>query len=56
MANSANISANASVHQPIRDRTHAGEAQACFRDQPGRESHGKLEHSIREGRINFRYT
>ncbi|MEY2196915.1 hypothetical protein AB7942_30035 [Neobacillus sp. BF23-41] len=49
MANSANISANASVHQPIRDRTgadrdhmdgqHAGEAQACFRDQPGRESH-----------------
>ena len=66
MANSANISANASVHQPIRDRTgadldhmdgqHAGEAQACFRDQPGRESHGKLAHSIREGRINFRYT
>ncbi|MGG0845196.1 hypothetical protein [Peribacillus simplex] len=56
MANSANISANASVHQPIRDRTHAGEAQACFRNQPGRESHGKLEHSIREGRINFRYT
>ncbi|MEC0276241.1 hypothetical protein [Peribacillus frigoritolerans] len=51
MANSANIPANASVHQPIRDRTHAGEAQACFRDQPGRESH-----SIREGRINFRYT
>ncbi|MDF1995879.1 hypothetical protein [Peribacillus frigoritolerans] len=25
MANSANISANASVHQPIRDRTHAGD-------------------------------
>lgn len=46
MANSANISANASVHQPIRDRTHPGEAQACFRDQPGQESHGKLEHSI----------
>lgn len=38
MAKSANISANASVHQPIR------------------ESHGKLAHSIREGRINFRYT
>ncbi|MEJ9233346.1 hypothetical protein LAV79_29080 [Peribacillus butanolivorans] len=65
MANSANISANASVHQPIRDRTgtdrsygrqHAGEAQACFRNQPGRESHGKLAHLIREGRINFRYT
>ncbi|TWD93790.1 hypothetical protein [Peribacillus frigoritolerans] len=38
MAKSANISANASVHQPIR------------------ESHGKLAHSIREGRTNFRYT
>ncbi|MDW7614828.1 hypothetical protein SC499_08805 [Peribacillus simplex] len=38
MANSANISANASVHQPIRDRTHAGEAQACFRGsaRPGK--------------------
>ncbi|WHX67417.1 hypothetical protein QNH26_01840 [Peribacillus frigoritolerans] len=32
MAKSANISANASVHQPIR------------------ESHGKLAHTIREGR------
>jgi len=65
MANSANISANASSINPSgteqvltdhMDGKHAGEAQACFRDQPGRESHGKLAHSIREGRINFRYT
>lgn len=34
MANSANISANASVHQPIRDRTHAGEARLVSEISP----------------------